>query len=149
MDPTPAPPLSQLYRDHVIYYHLGSNEWRCDAFANNRGSPSLLLAQARVDKIVHPPADKPKFEKVSAWHRGSGLIDEWTRVTITSKTEDGCWITFGKNREKLRSYQMGYLFADTPANATRIEEIKRLDAERDALSERIRSTTEKLIPVVL
>lgn len=149
MDPTPTPPLSTTYRDHVIYYHIEENEWRCDAFTNNRGSPSLLLAQARVDKIVDPPADKPRFEKQTAWKKSFNWKDGWQKVTITSKTEDGCWITKGKEREKVGRRSMDNLFADTPENATLIEEIKRLDAERDTLSERIRATTEKLTPVVL
>jgi hypothetical protein len=140
-------PITVNYRDHVISYDLDSNEWTCDAFAHNRGSPSLLLAQGRIDKLLDPPAGKPKFEKVSAWYNDHWK--GWINFTITSKTEDGCWVTKGKDREKLRSHNMGRLYTDTPANVALIEEIKRLDEERGALGAKINDATEKLEVVKL
>ena len=140
-------PITVNYRDHVISYDLDSNEWTCDAFVHNRGSPSLLLAQGRIDKLLDPPADKPKFEKVSAWYNDHWK--GWINTTITSKTEDGCWVTKGKDREKLRSHNMNRLYTDTPANVALIEEIKRLDEEREALAAKIKDTTKKLEVVKL
>jgi len=140
-------PITVNYRDHVISYDLDSNEWTCDAFVHNRGSPSLLLAQGRIDKLLDPPADKPKFEKVSAWYKDHWK--GWINITITSKTEDGCWVTKGKDREKLRSHSMDRLYTDTPANVALIEEIKRLDEERGALGVKINDATEKLEVVKL
>jgi len=140
-------PITVNYRDHVISYDLDSNEWTCDAFVHNRGSPSLLLAQGRIDKLLDPPADKPKFEKVSAWYNDHWK--GWTKITITSKTEDGCFATINGKRTKIRSYEVGKMHADTPANVALIEEIKRLDEEREALAAKIKDTTKKLEVVKL
>ena len=143
---TPAP-ITINYRDHVITYNIEDNTWKCDAFANNRGSPSLLLAQGRIDKLLDQPESKPKFERIPAWYKDNWK--GWKKITITSKTEDGCFATIGGKREKLRSFNMGKVFADTPENVNLIEEIKALEKEREELSEKIVLTTDRLENVKL
>jgi hypothetical protein len=144
---TPAP-ITVNYRDHVITYSITDNTWNCDAFANHRGSPSLLLAQGRIDKLLDQPESKPKFERITAWKKG-GWSKRWEKITITSKTEDGCFATLGGERCKLRSYDMGKVFADTPENVNLIEEIKAMEKEREELSEKIVLTTDRLENVKL
>lgn len=143
---TPAP-ITVNYRDHVITYSVTDNTWNCEAFANNRGSPSLLLAQGRIDKLLDQPESKPKFERITAWYKDDW--EGWKKITITSKTEDGCFATIDGKREKLRSFNMGRVFADTPENVNLIEEIKAMEKERDGMTEKIVLISDKLENVKL
>jgi hypothetical protein len=141
-------PITVNYRDHTITYNVEGNTWECDAFTNRQGSPSLLLAQGRIDKLLDPPANKPKFQKVMAWKRGR-WNDGWQRITITSKAEDGCFATIGKDRCKLRTYDLDRVYEDTPANVARIEEIKEHESKREHISQMIADAEKQLTRVKL
>lgn len=123
------------YRDHVITYDPESNLWNCDAFINRQGSPSLLLAQKRIDKIIDGEPAKPKFKKVEAWydHQWKG----WTRVTISAKAEDAVFVTDKVAREKVRSHAFYKLAPCNPDNDALIAEIKKLEDQVTSLRNQI------------
>lgn len=130
------------YRDHVITYDPESNLWNCDAFANRQGSPSLLLAQKRIDKIVDGEPAKPKFKKIGVWYRQ--YRDGWKKVQITSKAEDGVFISDNGKREKVRSYAFNQMVLANAHNDAVIERVKELERQQEMLAAQIEDQMKKL-----
>lgn len=139
------PDITITYRDHVIEYNETNNEWVCDSFEHRRGSPSLTLAKARVDKIIDGPDEKSKpFERVDVWTNRFGYDREWKKITLTSKAEGGYWATDGKERKKLSRHDVENLCADTLQNAARVAKIDVLHAQIDGLREDIAKIEQQL-----
>lgn len=123
------------YRDHLITYHEDANEWRCASFANHRGSPSLVLAKARVDKMLDTPEGKPKpFEKFQVWTTAFSYGNDWKKATITGRAEAGeLWAVCGKERKKLRSYDVAKLCLDRPKNDQLVKDIEEIERKMESL----------------
>lgn len=137
--------ITITYRDHVIEYREGNNEWTCESFEHRRGSPSLTLAKARVDKILDGPDEKPKpFERVDVWTARFGYGSEWKKITLTSKAERGYWATDGKERKKLTPFETKDLRADTPQNSDRVAKILAHQAQIDGLKDDISKIEQQL-----
>lgn len=141
--------ITTTYRDKTLTYHESENEWRCEDFSNsNRGSPSLALAKARVDKMLDGEGGKPaKFERFQVWTTKFSYGNSWEKVTITGKAEKGeLWAVHRKERKKLFSYDVEKLKQDTPGNEAIIQRIKQLYAQINTLREQIEVEEKTLTP---
>lgn len=137
--------ITITYRDHEIIYDEQDNMWTCDVFTHRQGSPSLALAKKRIDKLLDGDEQtKPVFERVQAWYFD---YNKPIKVTLTSKTEDGYYCTKpGGKREKLRSYDMSKLYADTMQNEQRIHQFCELDKQQRQLGEKMSQIRQSLTP---
>lgn len=137
--------ITITYRDHEITYNEEDNMWTCDAFASRQGSPGLALAKKRIDKLLDGDEQKkPVFNRVDAWYFD---YSKPVKVTLTSKTEDGYYCTKpdGK-REKLRSYDMSKLYADTMQNSERIKRWREVAEQQRKLGEQLSQIRQSLTP---
>lgn len=141
--------ITTTYRDKTLTYHEGENDWRCEDFSNaTRGSPSLTLAKARVDKMLDGEGEKPKpFEKFQVWSPRHGYDSGWVKVTITGKAERGeLWASHDRKRSKYSAYDIQRCKQDTPGNDAIIQKIKDLEAQIDSLHDQIYAEEKTLTP---
>jgi len=138
--------LQTEYRDHVITYNETHDEWECDAFTSRQGSTTLTLAKARVDKLLDPKPNKPKFTPVEVWTSRFRYKNDWVKIKLTSQTEDGYWASLKGEREKLGRHDLFRLKASTPKNDAAIAKIAGLNKQIKNLAESIHAIEGKLTP---
>lgn len=134
------------YRDHTISYNESSDAWECDAFASRQGSPTLTHAKERIDKLLEPKPDKPKFTPVEVWASQFKFNTGWVKIKLTSQTEDGYWASLKGEREKLGKHNLYRLKAATTENDATIAKINGLNNRIEVLRGEISDLEKKLTP---
>ena len=144
------PEITHEYRGHILTYNEDRDTWDCPDFANHRGSETLKLAKARIDKIEDDEPKKPKFAPFDVYVAKFHYESKIQKVRIAAKTEDGFWATKGTDRRKLSAYDVSYgMWLDTPENAAILAQMDALESQRKELaaqSEKLKKTLKPYTP---
>lgn len=128
--------ITREYHGHTITFDEEKEKWYIVVDGRRQEHSSFKIVQNYVDRL-----NKKAFKRIPVfieigyrWNRNGG--QGWTKGVITSVGVDGT-VFVVKEGEK-HAEHCGVAYEQTPENKKKIEQVVKLNKDRDALDEKIR-----------
>lgn len=150
--------IKQTYRDVEIVYIEREDKWNFTVNGRERNLESLAKAKESIDRALDKEVKERPWKPFEAWYENRHGERDYQKVRVTSEADRDYgrrqfWITrevedkYGQKEQKRQKVTMDYLFAVSPDNDERIQQVMELRKQADSLYERAGEIRGSLAPI--
>lgn len=145
-------PIRKTYRDVEIVYVEGSDKWNFTVNGRERNLETLAKAKESIDRALDREVKEKPWKPFEAWFESRFGNRDFEKVRVTSEADRDYgrrqfWIT--REAKQRRSKEpMDYLFASTPENEEKINQIIALRQQAEKLYAEAGTLKSQLTPIL-